>query len=108
MLCWVPSRVLIVGNEQADRASKSAVVPITISIPVEDLRKRLKMLLHSKRQGQWDSETNTKLHIVKPVVQQWLSLTNKKANVPVTHLRIGHTRFIPLVAWRGTTNALAM
>ncbi|GBM66257.1 hypothetical protein AVEN_35535-1 [Araneus ventricosus] len=47
-------------------------------------------------QEQWDSETNNKLHAVKPLVQLWPSLTNWKADNLITCLRIGHTRFTHL------------
>ncbi|GBO39579.1 hypothetical protein AVEN_40356-1, partial [Araneus ventricosus] len=56
-------------NEQADRAHKSAVATNDIAIPVGDLKKHVKILLHSKWQEQWDSETNNKLQAVKPLVQ---------------------------------------
>ncbi|GBN23164.1 hypothetical protein AVEN_98091-1 [Araneus ventricosus] len=78
MLCWVPSHVGILGNEQADRAAKSAVVPISVGIPVRDLKKHVEMFLHTKWQEQWDLETDNKLHTLKPLVQPWPSLANRK------------------------------
>ncbi|GBL89348.1 hypothetical protein AVEN_225870-1 [Araneus ventricosus] len=54
---------------RADRDAKSAVVPISISIPVGDLRKHVEMFLHTKWQEQWDLETDNKLHTLKPLVQ---------------------------------------
>ncbi|GBM17524.1 hypothetical protein AVEN_193799-1 [Araneus ventricosus] len=62
--------------------------------PCGDLRKHIKMLLHSK--WQWDSETNKKLHAVKLLVEPWPSLANRKADTLITRLRIGHTRFTHL------------
>ncbi|GBM84919.1 hypothetical protein AVEN_23717-1 [Araneus ventricosus] len=96
MLCWVPSHVGIVGNEQADKAAKSAVAPMDMTIPVVDLKKHVKMLLYSKWQEQWDLEANNKLHAVKPFVRHWPSLTSRKADTLLTRLRIGHTRFTHL------------
>ncbi|GBN59803.1 putative RNA-directed DNA polymerase from transposon X-element [Araneus ventricosus] len=96
MFCWVPSHVGILGNEQADRAAKSAVVPISIGIPVGDLKKHVEMFLHTKWQEQWDLETDNKLHTLKPLVQPWPSLANRKADTLITRLRIGHTRFTHL------------
>ncbi|GBM92756.1 hypothetical protein AVEN_73941-1 [Araneus ventricosus] len=96
MFCWVPSHVGILGNEQADRAAKSAVVPISIGIPVGDLKKHVEMFLHTKWQEQWDLETDNKLHTLKPLVQLWPSLANRKADTLLTRLRIGHTRFTHL------------
>ncbi|GBM75815.1 hypothetical protein AVEN_105733-1 [Araneus ventricosus] len=96
MLCWVPSHVGILGNEQADRAAKSAVVPISISIPVGDLKKHIEMFLHTKWQERWNLETANKLHTLKPLVQPWPSLANRKADTLITRLRIGHTQFTHL------------
>ncbi|GBM61037.1 hypothetical protein AVEN_264367-1 [Araneus ventricosus] len=97
MLCWVPSYVGILGNLQADRAAKLAVVPISISIPLRDLKKHVEMFLHTKWQEQWDLETDNKLHTLKPLVQLWPSLANRKADtLIITRLRIGHTRFTHL------------
>ncbi|GBO25232.1 hypothetical protein AVEN_124650-1 [Araneus ventricosus] len=96
MLCWVPSHVGIVGNEQADKAAKSAVAPMDMTIPVVDLKKHVKMLLYSKWQEQWDLETNNKLYAVKPFVRHWPSLTSREADTLLTRLRIGHTRFTHL------------
>ncbi|GBL89418.1 hypothetical protein AVEN_225926-1 [Araneus ventricosus] len=102
MLCWVPSHVGILGNEQADRAAKSADVPISISIPVGDLRKHVEMFLHTKWQEQWDLETDNKLHTLKPLVQPWPSL--------VTETQILLVLVYPssLVVWRGTTNVFEL
>ncbi|GBN29038.1 hypothetical protein AVEN_76311-1 [Araneus ventricosus] len=51
------------------------------------------MLPYSKCQGQWDSETDNKLHSIKPILQLWLSLTNRKSDALLTRLSIGYTRF---------------
>ncbi|GBN31348.1 hypothetical protein AVEN_228551-1 [Araneus ventricosus] len=90
MLCWVPSHVGIVGNEQSGRAAKLAVAPMNITIPVEDLRKHIN-LLHSKWQEQWDSDTNNNLNAEKPLVEPWPSFTNRKSNTLIIRLCIGYT-----------------
>ncbi|GBM27720.1 hypothetical protein AVEN_25343-1 [Araneus ventricosus] len=86
----------IVGYEQADRASKLAVAPMNITIPVCDMRKHVKLLLHSKWHKKWDSETNNKLHAVKPLAEPWPSFMNRKADTLITRLCIVHTRFTHL------------
>ncbi|GBM81341.1 hypothetical protein AVEN_50801-1 [Araneus ventricosus] len=92
-LCWIPSHVGIFGNEQADKAAKSATLSINGTVPVGDLKKHIQLLLYAKWQEQWNVETGNKLHALKPTVQSWPSLKNRKADTILTRLRVGHTRF---------------
>ncbi|GBN69869.1 putative RNA-directed DNA polymerase from transposon BS [Araneus ventricosus] len=93
LLCWVPSHVGIVGNEEADKAAKLATAPTNSSTPLTDFKKYTKVLFYSKWQRQWDTETENKLRAVKPHVQPWPSLMNRKADTLLTRLRVGHTRY---------------
>ncbi|GBO22524.1 RNA-directed DNA polymerase from mobile element jockey [Araneus ventricosus] len=92
-LCWIPSHVGIFGNEQADKAAKSATLSINGTVPVGDLKKHIQLLLYAKWQEQWNVGTGNKLHALKPTVQSWPSLKNRKADTILTRLRVGHTRF---------------
>ncbi|GBN71036.1 hypothetical protein AVEN_82692-1 [Araneus ventricosus] len=91
-LCWIPSHVGILGNEQADKADKSATFSINGTIPVGDLKNHFKLLLYTEWQEQWNVETGNKRHAIKPTVQSWPSLKNRKADTILTRLRVGHTR----------------
>ncbi|GBO05358.1 hypothetical protein AVEN_94136-1 [Araneus ventricosus] len=93
LLCWVPSHVGIAGNEKADKAAKLATAPTNSSTPLTDFKKYTKLLFYTKWQRQWDTETDNKLHSVKPHVQPWPSLTTRKADTLLTRLRVGHTRY---------------
>ncbi|GBN99197.1 hypothetical protein AVEN_196501-1 [Araneus ventricosus] len=93
LLCWVPSHVGIVGNEKADKAAKLATAPTNSSTPLTDFKKYTKLLFYTKWQRQWDTETDNKLHSVKPYVQPWPSLTTRKADTLLTRPRVGHTRY---------------
>ncbi|GFV41696.1 RNase H domain-containing protein [Trichonephila clavipes] len=44
-------------------------------------------------QESWSQQLNNKLHSVKPVIGAWLEMPMRRADVKLTHLRIGHTRF---------------
>ncbi|GBN44094.1 hypothetical protein AVEN_93695-1 [Araneus ventricosus] len=92
-LCWIPSHVGILGNEQADKAAKSASISKNGTVPISDFKTHIKLLLYSKWQEHWNVETENKLHAVKPTVESWPSLKNRKADTVLTRLRIGHTRF---------------
>ncbi|GBM45303.1 hypothetical protein AVEN_54373-1 [Araneus ventricosus] len=92
-LCWIPSRVVIPGNEQADNAAKSTTFSINGTVPIGDLKKHIKLLLYTKWQDQWNVEAGNKLHADKPTVETWPPLKNRKPDIVLTRLRVGHARF---------------
>ncbi|GBN78441.1 hypothetical protein AVEN_130615-1 [Araneus ventricosus] len=93
ILCWVPSHVGIVVNEKADKAAKLATAPTNSSTSLTDFKKYTKLLFYTKWQRRWDTETENKLHAVKPHLQLWSSLMNRKADTLLARLRVGYTRY---------------
>lgn len=93
--CWVPSHVGIPGNEKADEYASLAVhkALTKIKIPLKDSQRTIRRALLGKWQQQWDSCTNNKLHLVKPLLGEWKTCRHQERFVEVIlcRLRIGHT-----------------
>ncbi|GBL52969.1 hypothetical protein AVEN_231903-1 [Araneus ventricosus] len=89
---WVPSHVGITRNELADKSTKSATEFLTLSIVYADVRSAVNQWCHSQWQEKWNMETNNKIHVIKPVLSQWVIKLNRRCDVMLTRLRIGQTR----------------
>ena len=93
MFCWIPGHVGILGNELADVADKSAINKIQHSVPYTDVKNSAKRFIFSLWQEFWDLQVNNKLHSVLPFIKSFPVLPVRSADVRLTRLRIGHTRF---------------
>ncbi|XP_055939426.1 uncharacterized protein LOC129969045 [Argiope bruennichi] len=92
LFCWIPSHVGIQGNEIVDIAAKSANESYKQAIPYADVRSSVRKWLFQNWQNQWNLETKNKLHTVKPFIDLWCSSLNRRCDVILTRLRIGHSR----------------
>ena len=95
VFCWLRSHVGIKGNEKADIAAKSALT-LNISdlkIPFTDFKPFINTFLHNKWQMSWNAAMFNKLHSIKPSLGEWQPnyRTDRKEEVTLTLLRIGHT-----------------
>ena len=93
-MCKVPSHVNVQGNELADKAAKMAceINPVTSNrVPLIDLNGYIKAHFREEWQLQWNNAED-KLQKIKPNIESWPNIPNRRESVILTRLRIGHTR----------------
>jgi len=76
ILCWIPSHVGILGNEEAYAAAKSALsLPVTrMKLPATEMYPRINKLIFDEWQEVWNCCAGNKLHAIRPTV----GTTNRK------------------------------
>ena len=97
LFCWLPSHVDITGNEAADRKAKESLKlnMSTFEVPFNNFKPFINTYILSEWQKSWDTAIFNKLHAIKPVIRNNLSVVRniRREDVVITRLRIGHTRF---------------
>ena len=95
--CWIPSQRDIRGNEDADRAAKDALSkaqPGNFELPCTDVFMKIQPFISSLWQERWDKEVDNKLYAIMPKIdaKYYSGCTNRKDEVIINRLRMGHTR----------------
>ncbi|KFM75393.1 RNA-directed DNA polymerase from mobile element jockey, partial [Stegodyphus mimosarum] len=91
LYCWVPGHMDIKGNQLADIMAKSAVHLTDQLVPINDIRDVIKQGISNKLQQLWDLQRDTKLKSIKTKIERWEPTKNRKEEVLLTRLRIGHS-----------------
>ena len=108
--CWSPSHVAIAGNERADLLAKACAdrdEPLHYAlVPSTDMNGRIRTAVIAKWQNEWASLQNNKLRAIKETTRAWVSSANpnRKVEIALARLRIGHTRLTHKYLMEGQRN----
>lgn len=94
---WTPGHAGILGNEKANNAARGEfpehavdIIPITLSSA--EVKQEITRKLYNFRLNKWLSTTENKLRQIKDDISNWDDAHNRRDQVILTRLRIGHTR----------------
>lgn len=93
---YTRSRQGFIGNEEADKLAKQSITEGIANIPVlvSVLKKYIKKTIHNYRNIKW-KDSVTRLRAVKHDGNPWRLTGNRKEQIKITRLAIGHTVDLP-------------
>lgn len=92
---FIPSHVGISGNDTVDLLAKSATTQSPYKFPIRtDMKKFFRQISLQEWQSEWSEQTSNKLFKHKKSISPWSHLNHldRKTEVVLTRLRLGHTR----------------
>lgn len=94
---WIPGHKGLSGNEKADEAAKDIALnnqqqTEDHAIQIYDIIAQTKDQINSKWEEEWTHTVNNKLRSIKPTVTPWIPDRNRREQVIINRLRIGHCR----------------
>ena len=96
VFCWLPSHVGVRGNEAADKTVKGALTSaVSIAeVTVSDWKPKAIQVVQNIRNRNWEEVQSNKLKEIVPSLKehQQLQCHNRRDEVVLTQLRIGHSR----------------
>ena len=97
-VCWVPAHIGIPQNEQADEGARAAAASDVLirnpRIHYRDYYPIIRRMIYARWEQIWSDVTDNKLRSIKATVKPWSSSSqrNRRLEVMLCKLRIGHTR----------------
>ncbi|XP_042577005.1 uncharacterized protein LOC122136668 [Cyprinus carpio] len=94
---WVPAHVGVLWNEIVDKLAKQALkfmnVEVQIPLSKAEIKGRIKEHMNKKWQEMWDNNLKGRhlYNIQKQVGKGRICFTNRKEDIIITRLRIGHS-----------------